>query len=103
MKKIVAKVGQYTNSQGEQKNQWLDIGVILENANGEYVMLNPTVDLSGVLMKQRLLAQKSGGKSGDNVLCSIFADDKQQGGQRQAPAQQQAPQGAANFDDDIPF
>lgn len=101
MKKIVAKVGQYTNAQGETKNNWVDIGVIMENQNGEYIMLNPTVDLAGVLMKQRILAQKTNGKSGDNVMCSIFDESTR----TEQPAQQRANPAPPvdDFDDSIPF
>lgn len=109
-KQIKARVGEYTDrNTGEVKGIWADIGVILSNDNGEYIMLNPTVDLAGVLMKQRFLAQKTKGKTGDNVMCSIFDNaNKQGGGQQQAkqpPAQQQAgPQSNFDdFDDDIPF
>lgn len=102
MKKIVAKVGQYTNAQGETKNNWVDVGVIMENQNGEYIMLNPTVDLSGVLMKQRILAQKTNGKSGDSVMCSIFDESNRQ----EQPAQQRQANPAPpvdDFEDSIPF
>lgn len=99
-KRIVAKTGAYTNRDGEQKNEWLELGVLLSNVNGEYMILKPEIDLAGVLMKQRILAQKTGGKVGDGVMCSIFERDNQgQGGQ----SQQQAPSGGDDFDDDIPF
>lgn len=105
-KRIVAKTGEYTNQQGEQKANWTEIGVILSNQHGEYIMLNPTVDLAGVLMKQRVLAQKTGKTSGDNVMCSIFDNSNQ--GSQSAPPQQPPSQGNAgggfdDFDDDIPF
>ena len=115
-KRITAKIEEYEKN-GEIKGKYVDIGVILNGQHGEFVMLNPTVDLSGVLMKQRLLAQKNNGKPGDNVMCSIFDNDQQQSPQQdyrghsgsnqanptyQQPArQQQAP--ANDFSDDIPW
>ena len=106
-KRIVAKTGEYTNQQGETKGRWTDIGVIMENQHGEYIMLNPTVDLAGVLMKQRLFAQANNSRVGDNVMCSIFENDNagtqrpNQQNSQQPP--QQSPGGNDGFDDDVPF
>ena len=99
-KRIAAKIDEYQKD-NQTKGKWVDVGVILSNQNGEYIMLNPTVDLSGVLMKQRLLAQKKGAKTGDNVMCSIFDNEPQapQQGNFQQPVQQPA----ESFDDEIPF
>ena len=96
-KRISAKIGEYEKD-GQTKGQYVDVGVILSNSNGEYIMLNPTVDLAGVMMKQRILAQKTGKKAGDNVLCSIFDRDDVQ----QKHATQQSG-GAQDFNDDVPF
>ena len=96
-KRLVAKIETYEKD-GETKGKYLEIGVILSNDNGEFALLNPTVDLSGVLMKQRILAQETGGKVGDSVMCAIF-DNSNQGanqGRQPAPAQD-------NGFDDIPF
>jgi hypothetical protein len=99
-KRIAAKIDEYEKD-GQTKGKYVDIGVILSNEHGEYVMLNPTVDLSGVLMKQRLLAQKNGKQSGGNVMCSIFDNDNQSGGQAaQSSARQSAPDDGF---DDVPF
>lgn len=103
MKKIVAKVGQYTNAQGETKNNWVDVGVIMENQNGEYIMLNPTVDLAGVLIKQRIMAQKTNGKSGDNVMCSIFDESTRTEQPAQNHQRSQPAPPVDDFQDDIPF
>lgn len=72
MKRISAKVGEYTKD-GETKGEWVDIGAILSNENGEFVLINPTVDLAGVLLKQRLLNPEK--KSG-SVIASIFDNSK---------------------------
>lgn len=76
-KRIAAKVGTYEKD-GQTKGEYVDIGVILSNNDGEYVLLNPTVDLSGVLMKQRILAQETGKTSGASVIASVFDSDRQQ-------------------------
>lgn len=96
MKRITAKIDEYQKD-NQTKGKYVEIGVVLSNENGEYILLNPTVDLSGVLMRQRLLAQKNGKKSMDSVACSIF-DNSQQ---NRAPGQQSTDNNG--FDSDIPF
>lgn len=121
MKKIMAKTGEYTNGQGETKGNWVEVGVIMSNANGEYIMLNPSVSLAGVQAQQQSLATKQGKQGGERVMCSIFDDTNQQGQGQQSPqqqpqnqggyqqqpppqGQQPAAQGGFNdFDSDIPF
>ena len=92
-KKLVAVVGEYTNQQGEQKAEFCDIGVINVSQNGkEYALIDPTVNIAGVLAKQNVLAAKRGEELRDMVMCSVFERDNQQqapsqGGYQQAPAQ----------------
>lgn len=76
-KRIMAKVGEYEKD-GKTKGNYVEIGVILSNENGEYALIDPTVNLAGVLMKQRVLAQKQQKKvTGDSVMCSIFDNSQQ--------------------------
>ncbi len=95
MKDIVAKVGSYEKD-GQTKNRYTKIGVIRENQYGEYLMLDPEINLAGVLIKQRLADPKAGGM----VMCSIF--DRDDSKQAQAAPRQSAP-AADGFDDDVPF
>lgn len=94
MKRITAKIDEYEKD-GQTKGRYVDIGVINSNGNGEYILLDPTVNLAGVLMKQRVLAQKQGKKGSNAVMCSIFENDNQ-------PKQQQGG-AASDFESDIPF
>lgn len=119
MKRLVAKVGEYQNQQGETKGEYLRIGVIGESQNGEYILLDPTVNLAGVLTQQNLYAHSQKKKPSKRVMVSIFDDSSQggQGGQYQQsanqsrnqqnpPAQQpgnSTPGQDFDFDDDIPF
>ena len=104
-KDVVAKTGEYTNRDGETKSEWIKIGVILSNQNGEYMLLDPAVNLAGVLTKQNMLAaekRKQGdekARTGTSVMCSIFDKDQPQAPAQQAPSQ---PSGGS-ADDDIPF
>lgn len=103
-KRLVAAVGEYTNKEGDTKTEWCEIGVIMENNNGEYALINPTVSLSGVLTRQNMMKveQKRAGnenaKPGKSIICSIFDDTpRDQGNQKPEKAQQEID------DDDIPF
>ena len=108
-KDIVAKTGEYTNREGEKKSEWTKVGVLMSNDNGEYILLDPTINLSGVLQKQNMLAveQKKAGnekaRTGKAVMCSVFdRDQNQQGGQQQSQTRTQVM--PEQFDEDsIPF
>jgi len=109
-KRIVARVGSYINKQtGEEKKEYQNLGVILTNDNGEYGLLDPCINLAGVLLKQNILAAKEGKQQRDKVAFSIFEDQPkndnnynrspeynqtpppQQQNYNQAPQHQQAP------------
>lgn len=104
MKDVVAKTGEYQRD-GETKSEWTKVGVILSNDNGEYMLLDPAVNLAGVLTKQNMLAveQKRAGndkaKARKSVMCSIFDKNQNsgQGGTQNAAKQDGFP------DDDVPF
>ena len=93
-KRLSAVVGEYQDKQGQAKAEWANVGVIVTGRNGKvYALLDPTVNLAGVLVKQNVLAQKKNEQPSDMVMTSIFDDDnhnQQQGGyQQQAPQQNQ--------------
>jgi hypothetical protein len=104
-KRISAKIEEYQKD-GQTKGKYADIGVIMQNANGEYMMLNPSVDLAGVLLMQNVLAVNSGKEARGNVMCSIFDNDNQSSALAQRQPQQ-APAAPALGDEDefldIPF
>lgn len=83
-KRLVAKTGEYQKD-GQTKGEYVKIGVVLSNQNGEYMLLDPAVSLAGVLAKQNALAMSKGEQVRDNVMISVFDDDNQQ---QQAPQQQ---------------
>ena len=103
-KRLMAKVGEYQKD-GQTKGEYVEIGVILSNNNGEYAILHPSVSLSGVLMQQRLLAQKNGSKAGDRVMVGIFENDRNGGNRQQGGGgnQNSGGSGRSDFDDEIPF
>ena len=106
-KDIVAKTGEYTDREGNVKGEWTKIGVILSGQNGDYILLDPAVNLAGVLAKQNMAAierRKAGdekARTGKAVMCSIFDRDQQQGGQK--TGDDAVPPANEMYDDDIPF
>ena len=101
-KKLVAKTGTYQDRQtGQEKGEYAKLGVILSNQNGEYVLLDPTINIAGVLAKQNYMARAEGKPERDMVMCSIFDDSQQQ--RQDGPAQQQNNSGFDGFDDDTQF
>lgn len=119
-KRLLAKVGTYTNAQNEQKNEYVKVGILKQgDQGGEYMIIDPTVNLAGVLMKQNSLAAKEGKQARDAVMISVFENDNQnqaqQGGFNQPQplpkmAQQEAQQQGGfqgqqqgGFDKDVPF
>ena len=66
MKKLMVKNGSYTTNDGQEKSRWVQVGVIMENANGEFAILEPHVNLAGLPRSDR------GG-----VMVSIFTDQPQ--------------------------
>jgi len=90
-KRIVAKTGEYQKD-GQTKGEYTKLGVMLNNDNGEYMLLDPSVSLAGLLIKQNALAAKTNGQQRDMLMVSIFDDDNQNQQQGQQNNQQQAPQ-----------
>lgn len=101
-KRLMARVGEYTSRDGETKGEWVEIGVILENNGKEYALIDPKVNLAGVLTTQNMYQaekRRSGdekARTGNMVMCSIFGDEQQS---QQAGENQHG----AGLDDDIPF
>ncbi len=115
-KRLVVKTGTYTDREGAEKGRYVDVGVILSNDNGEFALLNPGVNLAGLMLQQRVAG--IGKRDSDMVMASIFDNDRQQSGQQgqqrtqgQQQAQRPAHRGGGgsdpapgdDFDQDIPF
>ena len=84
---VCVKTGSYTNSQGEQKNRYENIGTVMQGDDGgQFMLLKTTFNPAGVPNPENR----------DTVMCSMFAPQTQQmqGQLQQPPAQpqyQQAP------------
>jgi hypothetical protein len=89
---LAVKVSTFTNKQGEQKNKWANIGAVMQNDNGFFMILDRTFNPAGVPNPEHK----------ESLLVSMFEPNENQGGQQQAPQQsQQAP--ADDFGDYVPF
>lgn len=100
VKRLTAKVGEYEKD-GETKGRYVDIGVILSNDNGEYALLDPTVNLAGVLTQQNILGHAKGNKPRDRVMVSVFDNSRPQSEDRGQQSYGGGPMGG--IDDEIPF
>lgn len=93
-KRLVAVTGNYISKQDQsEKAEYTEIGVIITGKNGkEYALLDPAINLAGVLLKQNALAAKRNEPPSDRVMVSLFEQDNQQ---QNAPQQgyQQPQQG----------
>lgn len=96
VKRLSAKIGEYQKD-GQTKGEYANIGVILSNDNGEYILLDPTVNLGAVLTLQNMMNHKAGRKTSNRVMVGVYSDDdRSQGGGGQGG-------GSNPPDDEIPF
>jgi len=103
-KKLLAKVGTYTNNNNEQKNDYVKIGVVMQGQNGDFMLLDPSVNLAGVLLKQNVMNAADNKPQRDTVMVSVFDSDNQNQGQQQPqqggyqqPQQGYQPQGTQGY------
>lgn len=91
MKKLTAKIGEYTNSQNEVKGRYANLGVMMpSNDGGEFMLLDPTVSLGGIFALQQAYNASQGKQPSDRIMVSVWEENNQQ---QQAP-QQNNQQGA---------
>jgi len=70
---VVVTTGKYTNSQGEEKSNFENVGAVLEGENGPYLLLKRTFNPAGVPNPDNK----------DSVLISLFEPKPKQEGQQQ--------------------
>lgn len=93
---LVVKTGEYTDSSGEVKARYQNVGVVMENDKGPYMLLNRTFNPAGV----------PGNADRDNIMVSMFEprDDRGAGGGSARSAPRSAPRDVTSaMDDEIPF
>ncbi len=96
---LVVKVGEYTDSQGQTKGRFKNVGVMMDGDKGPYILLDRTFNPAGV-----------GGNDGrESIIISLY--EPKQDGQQPSPAQQAHSQQKANayqpqprdLNDEVPF
>ena len=75
---VVVATEKYTNSQGEEKTKWQNIGAVMQNEKGFFMFLDRTFNPAGVANPDN--------KS--NVILSFFEPKQQQNNQPQGRAQE---------------
>jgi len=93
---LAVKTGTYQKD-GQEKGRYINIGSVMKNENGAFLILNRTFNPAGVPNPENR----------EGVMVSLFpVKDNNQHPQQQAPQQQRqsSDQGFNNnFDSDIPF
>lgn len=86
---IAVANGSYTDVEGNKKNRYANIGVVMQTDDGNaFAILERNVNLAGFPYD----AEK-----GNSVIASLFQPDSQTRGQKQTP------NSASEMKDDIPF
>jgi hypothetical protein len=108
LRDLAVKTGSYTDSQGQEKGRWQNIGALMKSDDGgEFIILHRWFNPAGI----------PNPNNRDSLLVSCFKPQQQGQGQsqqsapppqqaQQPPQQQQPGPGApagSDFDDEIPF
>ena len=83
---LAVKTGEYTDRDGQTKGRYENIGKVMRNDNGQFMLLKRTFNPAGV------------SADGDMLMVSMFEPKPREGRSDQA---RQAP--PADIDDDLPF
>jgi len=98
---LVVKVGEYTDGQGQTKGRFKNVGVVMDNGKGPFILLERTFNPAGV----------GGNESRESIIISMY-EPKEGGAQASTPRQSsgqatsQQARGGYNphdTDGDIPF
>lgn len=99
VKRLSAKIGEYEKD-GQTKGRYVEIGVILSSDAGEYVLMDPTVNLAGVLSLQNMMNHKKGNRVSGKIMVGIYSDEERTSG---GSGGSQGGGGRSDMDDEIPF
>lgn len=90
---VAVKNGEYIGKDGTTKSRWLNVGSVLENENGMYMILDRTFNPAGV--------PNPNNKEG--CFLSFFPAKESQNRAPQQPVQPQQDFTTEELDDEIPF
>ncbi len=97
--RLAARVEEYQKD-GDTKGKYVQVGVLINGDNGQYAILDPSVNLAGCLTKQNMMNHANGKKPRGSLMVSVFTD--QHNGQQNNQQSGGAP-AMDDLDDDIPF
>lgn len=89
---VAVVTGEY-QSGGQTKKRWMNIGVVMENDKGMYLLLDPVINLAAIPR----------GEGKDRVMASFFEPRDGQGGGQSSGGGGQRSAPPAGGDDEIPF
>ena len=92
---LVVKTGEYTDSNGQTKGRFKNVGVIMDGQNGPYILLDRTFNPAGV----------PGQDNRESIIISMY-EPRAEGGQQASGAQQRNSQNNSDDglgSDSIPF
>ena len=90
---VVVATEKYTNSQGEEKTKWQNIGAVMQNEKGFFMFLDRTFNPAGVANPDN--------KS--NVILSFFEPKQQSSSSQTNQPQGRAQESIEQIGSDIPF
>jgi hypothetical protein len=95
MKKLSVRVGEYKGQDGNMKGRYVNVGVLMTKQDGkEYILLDPSISLAGLMTLQNAEAMKKGEPLRDRIMTGLFEEDQNnQGSQQQQAGYQQHQQG----------
>lgn len=92
VKELAVAIRKYTDSSGQEKTQWENIGAIFKNEEGKsFISIKRTFNPAGVINPDNK----------DSIIVSMF--DPKESNNTVAPAAPARPAAPAAVDDDIPF
>lgn len=91
---IVAKVGEYTDRQGQTKARYENVGALMQGDNGPFIMIKRTFNVAGL---------PNDGRESALLSCFEPRNDNQHRPQSGAPAGGAAGNQGPDFSDEIPF
>ena len=98
IKNLVVKIGSYTDKNGESKNKYLNVGTLMETADGnKFILLNRSFNPAGVPVDD---------PSKETILISMFNIDRKQIGEGGAGGKSENAPGAGGAtatQNEIPF
>jgi hypothetical protein len=88
MKKLSVRVGEYQGQDGNMKGRYVNVGVLMTKQDGkEYILLDPSISLAGLMTLQNAEAMKKGEPLRDRIMTGLFEEEQNNQGAQQSQQQ----------------